>query len=89
MKKDLQEIYSLFASIKTPQRAKIFLEDMFTPAELEQLIQRWRLVKMLHQGVPQRDISKKLRISISKVTRGSRVLKTSGKGFKLFLENAN
>lgn len=89
MKKDLQEIYQVFAGIKTVERAKMFLPDMFTPAEIEQIVQRWRLVKLLHQGLPQREISKKLKISISKVTRGSRVMQTAGKGFKLFLDNAN
>lgn len=86
MKKDLQEVYQIFAGIKTAERAKLFLQDMFTPAEMEQVVQRWRLVKLLHQGLPQREISRKLKISISKVTRGSRVMQTSGKGFKLFLE---
>ncbi len=87
MKKDLQEIYEIFAKLKTPQRAKDFVNDMFTTGEIEQIVQRWRLIKMLHQGLPQREISKKLQISIAKVTRGSKVLQTSGKGFKLFLNN--
>lgn len=87
MKKDLTEIYTIFADLKTPERAKLFLQDMFTPGEIEQIVQRWRLVKLLHRGLPQREISKKLHISIAKITRGSRVLQTSGKGFKLFLKN--
>lgn len=87
MRKDLQEIYKIFAELKTPERARLFLQDMFTPGEIEQIVQRWRLVQLLHRGVPQREISKKLQISIAKITRGSRVLQTSGKGFKLFLQN--
>ncbi len=51
-----------------------FLEDLLTPQEFEEIATRWQLVKLLDTGMPQREIASKLRISISKITRGSREL---------------
>jgi TrpR family transcriptional regulator, trp operon repressor len=52
-----------------------FFEDIFTPAELEDISLRWKLVKDLHQGMTQRKISEKYGISLCKITRGSKLLK--------------
>ena len=50
------------------------LEDLLTPAELLTVNERISIIEALSKGVAQREISKKLGVSISKVTRGSRVL---------------
>lgn len=54
---------------------QLLLEDLLTPAELDDLNLRWKLVKDLHQGVTQRKISDKYGISLCKITRGSKILK--------------
>jgi len=50
-------------------------EELFTSAELSDLNLRWKLMKELHSGVPQRKIAEKYGISLCKITRGSKVLK--------------
>lgn len=50
-------------------------EELFTSAELSDLNLRWKLLKDLYTGVPQRKIAEKYGISLCKITRGSRVLK--------------
>jgi TrpR family trp operon transcriptional repressor len=82
----LRDLYRLFASVKTESDAEKLLTDILTPQELESLAERWQLVQSLHAGVPQRDIAKKLGISISKVTRGSRQLQFGSGGFAYFLK---
>ncbi len=52
-----------------------FFQDMLTPAELEAISLRWKLLKDLHQGMTQRKISEKYGISLCKITRGSKLLK--------------
>ncbi len=54
---------------------KRFFEEIFTPAEIQDVALRWRLMEMLHEGVPQRQIASRLGISLCKITRGSKVLK--------------
>ena len=81
----LADLYKLFASVESEREAEKLLKDMLTPQELASIAERWQLVQKLSAGVPQRKISEELGISISKITRGSRMLQYGGGGFKYFL----
>ena len=67
-----------FCTIDEPSVMKKFMSEIFTPAEIDDFVLRWRLMRMLLNGVPQRKIAAKLGISTCKITRGSKVLR-SGK----------
>jgi Trp operon repressor len=69
------ELAAIFASVSDPAAMERLFADLFTRAERHDLILRWRLLKMLHEGMPQRVIAGQLGISLCKITRGSRVLK--------------
>ena len=62
------------------------LKDLLTPQEFEEIATRWQLVQLLDAGMPQREISKKLGVSISKITRGSRELLDLKGGFRQVLD---
>lgn len=68
---------------------KAFLRDLLTPAEYRDTALRWRIIKMLSQGVPQRDIAESLGVSLSKITRGSRELSDGKGGFAMALKRRN
>ncbi len=55
-----------------------FFEDILTPAELDDISLRWKLLKDLYNGMPQRKIADKYSISLCKITRGSKILKKKG-----------
>ena len=84
--KHLRDLYQLFASVENTKEAKFLLHDILTPQELESVAERWQLVQALDSGMPQRDIAKKLSVSISKITRGSRQLQYGSGGFGHFLK---
>ncbi len=84
-KQHLQDLYELLASPKTAADAELLLEDLLTPQERAKLAERWQLVKLLATGMTQRKVAQKLKISISKVTRGSRQLQFGTGGFKKYL----
>src|SRR5437763_1512218 len=84
--KYLKELFALFASIDNAKEAELLMRDMLTPQELASLAERWQLVQELARGTPQRDIAKKLKLSISKITRGSRALHYGNGGFAHFLK---
>ncbi|MFH0770251.1 MAG: Trp family transcriptional regulator [Candidatus Peregrinibacteria bacterium] len=84
----LKDLHRLFASIKSEKEAELLLHDILTPQELASVAERWQLIQELAKGTPQRTIAKKLKISISKITRGSRMLTSGGGGFRLFLGKA-
>ncbi len=64
----------------------MLLRDILTPAELDSIVERWQLIQELEAGTPQREIAKKLNISISKITRGSRMMQYGEGGFGHFLK---
>ncbi len=64
------------ASLKTTASVERFLKEMLTPREYHDLALRWELMELLVDGVPQRKIAEQLGISLCKITRGARILKT-------------
>lgn len=69
-------------SIKERQIARDFLKNILTPTELDEVVKRLQIVKLLKKGMPQREIAKKLDVSIGTITRGSRELKYGAPGFE-------
>ena len=70
-----RELLDIISGINDTNELERLFKDLFTPAELGDLTLRWKLLKDLHQGMPQRRIAEKYRISLCKITRGSKVLK--------------
>lgn len=51
-----------------------FLEDVMTPQEIEALDERIKIMHALAAGKTQREIAEELELSITTVSRGSRIL---------------
>ena len=66
---------SLLCSITDTDEMNALLEDLLTPREMIDIIQRYLLMDDLYQGISQRDIATKRKMSLCKITRGSRMLK--------------
>ena len=71
----MKEICKIIKSLKTTDEISQFFNEIFTKSELDALSKRWRILKMLSNGETQRDIACELKVSLCKVTRGSRILK--------------
>ena len=83
----VDELVKVLSDIPDEKTLKRLLRELFTPAEIQDVALRWRLMKMLHKGIPQREIASELGISLCKITRGSRVLKTRNSVSKKILEH--
>lgn len=70
-----KELHQLIASAKDAKEIKALLHALLTPAEYDELVTRWQIIKLLAAGKPQRDIRDQLAVSIATVTRGARELK--------------
>ena len=71
-----KKLAEAFCSIENTSEMRKFFSEIFTPAEIDDFVLRWRLMTMLLDGVPQRKIASDLGISTCKITRGSGVLRT-------------
>lgn len=72
---NLSEICEIISKLNRPEDVEVFMEELFTPSERQDLIQRWNILKMLDENKPQRTISTELSVGLCKVTRGSKILK--------------
>lgn len=81
-----KDLWNLIAAIKNPKEAGLLLTDLLTPAEIQSLSKRWHELQLLANGTPHRSVAKQCGISISKVTRGSRVLSSGTGGAWMFLK---
>lgn len=70
-----KELYSLIAKENNVNNIEKFFAEMFTKTELETLLKRWQIIKLLNEGKTQRHIARELKVSLCKVTRGSQILK--------------
>lgn len=73
--KNLIEICEILSKLSEAEDVKNFLGELLTESELNDIIKRWLILKMLKDNETQRMISKNLAVSLCKVTRGAKILK--------------
>ncbi|MCX7023196.1 MAG: Trp family transcriptional regulator [Spirochaetes bacterium] len=83
--RNFTEMSTVIAKVDDPLLIENFLYSIFTKSEADEIAKRWALVKDLASGLPQREIARRLRLSLCKITRGSRELKKPGSAFKRML----
>ena len=82
----LKELASLFASTSDEKTVQMLFQLFFTPSERDFLSMRNKIVKeLLVSGLPQREIAKKISVSISKITAGSKELQQTPTVLKDYL----
>ncbi len=71
----IDDICVALCEIDEQDQMRRFLEEILTPAERKDVALRWELMRMLADGLPQRQIAEELGVSLCKITRGARILK--------------
>lgn len=74
------------SSLRTPDEAQAFLDDLCTPAEFEALIDRWRVAQLLDQGKPYREISELTEVSVTTIGRVARFMELGTGGYRAMLD---
>ena len=74
LKESLELIISLLEKVKDREDLSNLLEDILTPSEIVEIWDRIMVIKYLKDWISQREIANKLWISITTVSRGSRLL---------------
>ena len=83
------ELIETLCGVTDPREMKKLISELLTDAELQDLILRWRLLRQLADGVPQREISKNLGVSLCKITRGAKILKNEKSALYAILKKEN
>lgn len=85
----LKELAKIITTLNTPVRIEALLQELLTPAEIQEINKRLDIFKMLQAGIPQREIATKLHTSLCAVTRGSKELKKEKSIFREILKKQN
>jgi TrpR-related protein YerC/YecD len=75
-------------TLDTIAEMRAFLRDLCTPAELEALIDRWRVVPFILKGMPYRQIHDRTAVSITTIGRVARFLSQGNGGYLVALSHA-
>ena len=75
-KHNLTEFTELLLAAKDTKAMQSVLSALLTPSELRDIPNRLQIIRLLKQGISQREISKKLGVGIATVTRGSKEIQS-------------
>jgi len=82
-----EELIEIFTRTADSKDMAVLFREMFTPSEIETLSLRWQLCKDLYEGKTQRKIASEHKISLCKITRGSKLLKAKDSYLKKVLDD--
>ena len=80
------ELFTAILALKTPDEARDFFYDLCTPAELEGLVDRWRVAQMLMQKTHYRKIAEETHVSTATIVRVARFLNNGFDGYKTVMK---
>ena len=86
--KDSDALLDAVLSLTTRREAEMFFRDLCTRRELEEMIHRWAVARLLDEGLPYREISTRTGVSTATVTRISQWLHHGTGGYRLALDRA-
>ena len=82
----LDDLAAAMLRLGSADQLRAFLEDLCTPAELEAMSDRWKVVPLLVQGVPYREIHDRTLVSVTTIGRVARTLERGAGGYSAALK---
>ena len=79
----LAPLLGALLALRTPGEMRAFLDDLCTPAELEAIADRWRVVPLLLKETPYREIHDRTGVSVTTIGRIARCLSFGAGGYRL------
>ncbi|GAB3095717.1 YerC/YecD family TrpR-related protein [Lysobacter terrae] len=82
----LDDLAGALSRLGTAAQVRAFLEDLCTPAELEAMSDRWKVVPLVAEGVPYREIHDRTLVSVTTIGRVARTLERGAGGYAAALK---
>jgi TrpR-related protein YerC/YecD len=83
---DPELLYRAFTQLRTPDEARRFLEDILTIGELDDLVQRLAVARLLYEGQTYEEVMRRTGVSNTTISRVRRALFHGAGGYALVLE---
>jgi TrpR-related protein YerC/YecD len=82
----LDDLANAFQRLTSAAQVRAFLEDLCTPAELEAMSDRWKVVPLVAEGVPYREVHDRTLVSVTTIGRVARTLERGTGGYAAALK---
>lgn len=86
-KRDISELYEAIVSLDTVEECKDFLRDLLTKTEINEAAMRWKVARLLNEGMTYIEIEKITGLSSTTVARVHKWLKKGKGGYIKMLKN--
>ena len=77
-----EDLYTAILQLQTVEEVESFFFDLCTPAELEGIVDRWRVAQMLVRKMPYRQIAAETNVSTATIVRVARFLNNGNDGYR-------
>jgi TrpR-related protein YerC/YecD len=85
---EIRELLTTILSLRGMGEAERFFRDLCTLAELEAMAHRWQVAKLVDEGLPYHEVSRRTGASTTTVTRVAHWLRHGEGGYRLALERS-
>ena len=80
------DLFEAIGSLRSADEVGRFLRDLCTLSELEAMAHRWQVVRLLEEGLPYLEVSRRTHASTTTVTRVAFWLRHGEGGYRLVLD---
>jgi TrpR-related protein YerC/YecD len=88
-KRNEDALFDAVVSLRNINECRNFLRDLCTPAELQALVDRWQVVKLLEEELPYRQIHDMTGVSVTTIGRVARFLTEGFGGYQAALSRTS
>jgi TrpR-related protein YerC/YecD len=82
----IDDLANALQRLTSAAQVRAFLEDLCTPAELEAMSDRWKVVPLVAEGVPYREIHDRTLVSVTTIGRVARTFERGAGGYATALK---
>ena len=86
LKSAARSLSEALLSLQSTQEVRQFGEDLVTPAEVEAMVDRWRVAQLVDQGYTYRDIREMTEVSVTTIGRVARFMEHGTGGYRIVLD---
>lgn len=83
--RDIDELYAVIIRLENLDECRRFFRDLLTETEIREFAERWKVARMLSQGVPYTSIEEETGLSSRTIARVHKWLKRGKGGYTMML----
>jgi TrpR-related protein YerC/YecD len=83
---ETEDLFETILGLRTLGEAERFFRDLCTLSEIEAMAHRWHAAKLVDEGLPYHEVSKRTGASTTTVTRVAHWLRHGEDGYRLALD---